>query len=104
MYSAMRPLAATAAARNIAVRAMEHGGQLVAAPLSGVLAVLQMPRGNLEGVFPRPLVLAAIARALDRAQYARAWRLATVHRVGRHETFCSFPLSNHACFPWPEKL
>jgi elongator complex protein 1 len=40
-----------------------------------------MQRGNLEGVSPRLLVLAAICDALEQQHYARAWRLAVTHRV-----------------------
>lgn len=40
-----------------------------------------MPRGNLEGICPRALVLAATADALTRRDYSTAWSLATTHRV-----------------------
>jgi elongator complex protein 1 len=40
-----------------------------------------MQRGNLEGVSPRLLVLAAICDALEQQHYARAWRLVVTHRV-----------------------
>lgn len=46
-----------------------------------VEVVLQMPRGNLEAVCPRALVLVAAAHALRRRRYARAWRLLTTHRI-----------------------
>lgn len=36
----------------------------------GVEAVLQLPRGNLEAVRPRALVLPAVAAALDAGDYA----------------------------------
>ena len=42
-----------------------------------------MPRGNLESISPRALVLAAIAAALDSQDYAEAWRLTSVNRVSR---------------------
>lgn len=38
--------------------------QVVAAPLGTDFVVLQMPRGNLETVWPRALVLAALANVL----------------------------------------
>jgi len=41
-----------------------------------------MPRGNLEGVCPRTLVLAAVASALQERRYAAAWELAITNRVG----------------------
>ncbi|GIL52022.1 hypothetical protein Vafri_7984, partial [Volvox africanus] len=101
MHAAMRPDAATAASRDVAVRAVEAGAMLVACPCgsrsmcdpaSGVPAdgserladapvVLQMPRGNLEGVSPRALVLAALVGALRRRDFAEAFRLASVQRV-----------------------
>lgn len=43
--------------------------------------LLQMPRGNLEVVKPRMLVLAAMAAALQERQYTAAWELATANRV-----------------------
>lgn len=39
-----------------------------------------MPRGNLEGIQPRLLVLSAICDALQRRAYGTAWRLAVVNR------------------------
>jgi hypothetical protein len=49
-------------------------------PYGGVCAVLVMPRGNLEGICPRLLVLAAITNALDCGAYSRAWDLAVTNR------------------------
>lgn len=43
--------------------------------------MLQMPRGNLETVNPRPLVLTAVAAALQEQHFAAAWELATASRV-----------------------
>ncbi|GLI58497.1 hypothetical protein VaNZ11_000228 [Volvox africanus] len=101
MHAAMRPDAATAASRDVAVRAVEAGAMLVACPcgsasmcdpgsrapadsserLADAPVVLQMPRGNLEGVSPRALVLAALVGALRRRDFAEAFRLACVQRV-----------------------
>lgn len=50
-------------------------------PADDVLVVLQLPRGNLETVCPRALVLAAITQALQEGRFADAWQLATVNRV-----------------------
>ena len=46
----------------------------------------QMPRGNLEVVAPRMLVLAAIAATLQERDYASAWELATTNRVSEGTT------------------
>ncbi|KAF5832885.1 IKI3 family-domain-containing protein [Dunaliella salina] len=81
VHQGMRPNAATAAARNVLVRSVEQGSHLLAAPKDGVRVVMQMPRGNLEAVAPRMLVLAAIADALQARAYAAAWELATTNRV-----------------------
>lgn len=64
MHAAMRPKAAQQA-KDVTVRAIEQGAKLVACPALGLRAVLQMPRGNLEGVCPRVLVLAGIAAHLQ---------------------------------------
>lgn len=47
------------------VRQVEQGARLLAAPPHGVRVILQMPRGNLEGICPRVLVLAGIAAHLQ---------------------------------------
>jgi elongator complex protein 1 len=43
-------------------RRVERGALAVVACPSSMSLVLQMPRGNLETVYPRPLVLAVIRR------------------------------------------
>ena len=64
MHAAMRPKGAQQA-QDVTIRAIEQGGKLVACPALGLRAVLQMPRGNLEGICPRVLVLAGIAADLQ---------------------------------------
>jgi len=64
MHAAMRPQGAQGA-RDVTIRAVEQGARLLAAPPHGVRVVLQMPRGNLEGICPRVLVLAGIAAHLQ---------------------------------------
>ena len=54
-----------------------------------------MPRGNLEAVAPRMLVLAAIATALQERDYATAWELATTNRVGASFEGYGWRLSQH---------
>lgn len=81
MKLAMRPDAATLGARDIATRALEQGAVLVAAPAGGVQLVVQLPRGNLEGISPRALVVPSVLAALDSGRYADAWEEATSHRL-----------------------
>lgn len=48
------------------VRRVERGSRIVTAVSSNMMLVLQMPRGNLETVNPRPLVLEAVKKDVDR--------------------------------------
>jgi len=43
--------------------------------------VLQMPRGNLETVFPRALVISGIRRLIDAKEYGRAFLHCRTQRV-----------------------
>ena len=80
MRAAMRP---ADAGRGIdsRTRRIEQGARVVAAPPGTVDVVLQMPRGNLEKVAPRALVLPFLARALDARRFAIAAAVAARHRV-----------------------
>lgn len=80
MQAAMRP-AAAANKNSIIMRPVEQGARLVTTPKGDVTTILQMQRGNLEGVAPRLLVLTAIVEHLNEGQYAEAWELAGTHRV-----------------------
>ncbi|KAJ1973161.1 putative elongator complex protein 1 [Dimargaris xerosporica] len=62
-------------------RRVERGSRLVLAVNQGTTVVLQMPRGNLETIEPRPLVLAAIRTDLDRRDYRRAFLACRKHRI-----------------------
>lgn len=64
MHAAMKPKGG-AGVRDVVVRQVEQGARLLAAPPNGVRVILQMPRGNLEGICPRVLVLAGIAAHLQ---------------------------------------
>lgn len=62
MHSAMRGHGAAVPRGNILrARAVEAGSKIVAAPPHSTAVVLQMPRGNLEIIHPRSLVLPAVA-------------------------------------------
>ena len=47
-------------------RRVERGSRIVTAVPSMMSLVLQMPRGNLETINPRPLVMSVVKRDLDR--------------------------------------
>ena len=80
MRAAMRPADAS---RQIdsRTRRVEQGARIVVAPPGGVDVVLQMPRGNLETVAPRFLVLPAVAAAIDSNNFATAAKISARHRV-----------------------
>lgn len=80
-FGEIKPRIPSNANKNIHVRAVEQGALLVAVPPHDIQAVLQMPRGNLEIVRPRALVLPAITAALDHDDYIKALELTGVNRV-----------------------
>lgn len=62
-------------------RAVERGSRLVTAIPTKASIVLQMPRGNLETIFPRAMVLAAIRKRIDEKDYAGAFSYCRTQRV-----------------------
>ena len=80
MRRAMRPEAAKMAA-DASTRVVEEGAMIVACAPGATTVVLQMPRGNLETVAPKALVLPACACALRAGRYADAYALAAKQRV-----------------------
>ncbi|KAF3123418.1 hypothetical protein TWF703_000894 [Orbilia oligospora] len=69
------------AAGNELCRAIERGGKLVTVIPSTFAVVLQMPRGNLETIYPRALVLAGIRECIDSKDYKAAFSYCRTHRV-----------------------
>ena len=62
-------------------RQIDRGSLLVCSCPSSESIILQAPRGNLETVYPRLLVLNSIREALTSKDWALAWRKAKVHRI-----------------------
>ena len=54
------------------VRRVERGSRIVTAVSSNMALVLQMPRGNLETVNPRPLVLEVVKKDVDRWMFSQS--------------------------------
>lgn len=54
-------------------RNIERGGRLVTVTPSTFAVTLQMPRGNIETIYPRALVLAGIRAFIDRKDYRSAF-------------------------------
>ena len=62
-------------------RTIERGARLVTVIPSTAAVVLQMPRGNLETIYPRALVLAGIRRNINDKKYKKAFLACRNHRV-----------------------
>lgn len=62
-------------------RRVERGSTLIAAVPSTMALVLQMPRGNLETICPRPMVLDVVRALVDAGTYGDALRISRAHRV-----------------------
>ncbi|KAF8504860.1 IkappaB kinase complex IKAP component [Russula emetica] len=62
-------------------RRVERGSRIVTSIPSTMSLVLQMPRGNLETVSPRPMVMAAIHADTDAGNYRKAFLTCRKHRI-----------------------
>ncbi|RYO78912.1 hypothetical protein DL762_008449 [Monosporascus cannonballus] len=62
-------------------RSIERGARLVTAMPTNMNLVLQMPRGNLETIFPRAMVVAGIRHLIEQLDYARAFSYCRTQRV-----------------------
>ncbi|KAJ4357966.1 putative elongator complex protein 1 [Didymosphaeria variabile] len=62
-------------------RSIERGAKLVTVMPTTYSVVLQMPRGNLETIYPRALVLAAIRRFIEAERYDEAFLACRNQRV-----------------------
>ncbi|EEP80749.1 conserved hypothetical protein [Uncinocarpus reesii 1704] len=62
-------------------RSIERGARLVAAMSSIFALTLQMPRGNIETIYPRALVLAGIRKYIESKKYRSAYLACRSHMV-----------------------
>ncbi|KAI0416440.1 IKI3 family-domain-containing protein [Xylaria grammica] len=62
-------------------RSIERGARLVTAMPTNMSLVLQMPRGNLETIFPRAMVVAGIRKLIEALDYGRAFAFCRTQRV-----------------------
>ncbi|KAL9038947.1 MAG: hypothetical protein Q9180_002824 [Flavoplaca navasiana] len=62
-------------------RSIERGAKLVTAMPSIFAVVLQMPRGNLETIYPRALVLAGLRQSIAEKNYKKAFLACRNQRV-----------------------
>lgn len=62
-------------------RNVERGAKLITVMPSTFACVLQMPRGNLETIYPRALVLAGIRSCISKQDYKKAFSICRARRV-----------------------
>lgn len=62
-------------------RSIERGAKLVTVMPSLFALVMQMPRGNIETIYPRALVLAGIRQSINEKNYKKAFLACRSHRV-----------------------
>ncbi len=62
-------------------RSIERGARLVTAIPTSLSLVLQMPRGNLETIYPRAMVVAGIRKLIEEKNYKRAFTHCRIQRV-----------------------
>lgn len=63
------------------VRSVERGSRIVTVVPADIKLVLQMPRGNLETIYPRALVLSRLRKDLDQLEFGEALRCMRQHRI-----------------------
>ncbi|KAH6622813.1 IKI3 family-domain-containing protein [Chaetomium tenue] len=68
-------------------RSIERGGRLVTAIPTKMALVLQMPRGNLETIYPRAMVLAGIRKLVEQKDYGSAFATCRTQRVDMNILF-----------------
>jgi elongator complex protein 1 len=62
-------------------RSVEHGSRVVAVLPKTPQMVLQMPRGNLEGIHPRALLLRFVIKKVTDGSFGEAFRMMRKHKV-----------------------
>ncbi|OCB85125.1 IkappaB kinase complex, IKAP component [Sanghuangporus baumii] len=62
-------------------RRVERGSRIVTAVPSNMSLVLQMPRGNLETINPRPMVMTVVEQDIEAKSYRKAFLACRKHRI-----------------------
>uniref|UniRef100_A0A0K0F071 Elongator complex protein 1 n=1 Tax=Strongyloides venezuelensis TaxID=75913 RepID=A0A0K0F071_STRVS len=72
-------------------RAVERGSQIVDFDVNGTKVVLQMPRGNLETIEPRILLLNKLKKLFDNNKWKEAYVIMRRHRIDTNLFFDNNP-------------
>ncbi|CDK25738.1 unnamed protein product [Kuraishia capsulata CBS 1993] len=62
-------------------RMIERGSLLVTATPSSSAVILQAPRGNLETIYPRIMVMSKVRSDISRKKYKKAFLTCRIHRI-----------------------
>lgn len=68
-----------------ATRPIDRGSQIVAGLADDVRLVLQAPRGNIETIAPRPIVISRVRELSLYGEYGKAFRLSRQQRIDMNE-------------------
>ncbi|KAG9286572.1 hypothetical protein G9A89_005340, partial [Geosiphon pyriformis] len=79
--SEFKPSEAIVEAFDESRRRVERGAKIIIASHFDVSLVLQMPRGNLETIYPRAFVLGAVRQYIDRLEYRSAFMICRKHKL-----------------------
>ena len=82
VYGNEQPAVLPEGADSFNVRSVERGSRIVTA--SGVKVILQMPRGNIETLYPRLLMFKALRRLIvesDPPEYQAAFLMLRQHKI-----------------------
>lgn len=69
------------------LRRIERGAQIVVAVPNDVSLILQMPRGNLETVYPRAFALTSLRQKLNERDFKSAFTICRKHRIDTNVLF-----------------
>lgn len=88
IHEALDIVAASPSSKNDdTFREVERGSKIVCAVPNDIKVVLQMPRGNLEGIYPRALVLSYLRHLLTAQDYKEAVTICRKYKIDMNLIF-----------------
>ncbi len=78
---------------NLSPRSVERGSKIICSSINEAKIVLEMPRGNLETIHPRILLLDSVMLKLDKLHFDLAFELLRKHRISLNFLYDYNPLN-----------
>lgn len=75
--------------KSLCVRNIERGSRIVCCTMGRI--VFQLPRGNLETVYPKTIVLAEVKDCIYSLNYLKALELCRTHKLDLNLLFDIYP-------------